>query len=78
LTQGPGSPLALPAAVFPGGRRVPNVWPAGLVSHPRLKRLYAQLANPSETIVYRWDDQARLTFVGRYPTPIRSCRAGLA
>ena len=69
LTQGPGSPLPLPAAVFPGGRQVPNVWPAGLVSHPRLKLLYAQLANLSETIVYRWDDQARLTFVRALPNP---------
>lgn len=69
LRQGPGSPLRLPAAVFPGGRRVPNVWPAGLVSHPRVRILYAQLANLSETIVYRWDDQARLTFVRALPNP---------
>lgn len=69
LREGPGSPLRLPAAVFPGGRRVPNVWPAGLVSHPRLKILYAQLANLSETIVYRWDDQARLTFVRALANP---------
>ncbi|HTU86915.1 MAG TPA: hypothetical protein VMF57_15170 [Solirubrobacteraceae bacterium] len=69
LREGPGSPVRLPAAVFPGGRRVPNVWPAGLVSHPRLKILYAQLANLSETIVYRWTDQARLTFVRALPNP---------
>ena len=69
LTQGPGSPLRLPSAVFPGGLRVPGVWPAGLVSHPRLKILYAQLANVSETVVYRWDDQARLTFVRALPNP---------
>ncbi len=69
LTQGRGSPLRLPRAVFPGGRRVPNVWPAGLVSHPRRKILYAQLANLSETVVYRWDDQARLTFVRVLPNP---------
>lgn len=69
LRQGPGSPLHLPQAVFLGGRRVPNVWPAGLVSHPRLKILYAQLANLSETIVYRWNDQARLTFVRALPNP---------
>jgi hypothetical protein len=69
LRQGPGSPVRLPAAVFPGGRRVPNVWPAGLVSQPRLKILYAQLANLSETIVYRWTDQARLTFVRALPNP---------
>src|SRR6201999_1488664 len=43
LKQGRGSPFRLPKAVFPHGRRVPNVWPAGLVSHPRLKILYAQL-----------------------------------
>lgn len=69
LTQGRGSPLRLPTAVFPGGRRVPNVWPAGLASDPRLKILYAQLANLSETIVYRWNDQARLTFVRALPNP---------
>jgi 6-phosphogluconolactonase (cycloisomerase 2 family) len=69
LRQGPGSPVRLPDAVFPGGRRVPNVWPAGLVSHPRQKILYAQLANLSETIVYRWDDQARLTFVRALRNP---------
>ena len=69
MRQGRGSPLRLPTAVFPRGRRVPNVWPAGLVSHPRLKILYAQLANLSETIVYRWDDQARLTFVRALPNP---------
>jgi 6-phosphogluconolactonase (cycloisomerase 2 family) len=69
LRQGPGSPVRLPTAVFPGGRRVPNVWPAGLVSHPRQKILYAQLANLSETIVYRWTDQGRLTFVRALPNP---------
>lgn len=69
LRQGPGSPVRLPDAVFPGGRRVPNVWPAGLESHPRAKILYAQLANLSETIVYRWDDHARLTFVRALANP---------
>lgn len=69
LRQGPGSPVRLPGAVFTGGRRVPNVWPAGLASDPRQKILYAQLANLSETIVYRWDDQARLRFVRALPNP---------
>jgi 6-phosphogluconolactonase (cycloisomerase 2 family) len=69
LRQAPRSPVRLPTAVFPGGRRVPNVWPAGLVSDPRQKILYAQLANLSETIVYRWNDQARLTFVRALPNP---------
>jgi 6-phosphogluconolactonase (cycloisomerase 2 family) len=45
------------------------VWPAGLVSHPRLKILYAQVANLSRTIIYRWNDQARLTFVRSIPNP---------
>jgi len=69
LTQGPGSPVRLPKSAFPGGRREPDVWPAGLVSHPQLKILYAQLANLSETIVYRWNDQARLTFVRALTNP---------
>jgi 6-phosphogluconolactonase (cycloisomerase 2 family) len=69
LTEGQGSPLRLPNAAFPGGRRVPNVWPAGLVSHPRLKILYAQLANLARTVVYRWDDRAHLRFVRALPNP---------
>jgi hypothetical protein len=69
LTEGPNSPLRLAKRVFPGGHRVPNVWPAGLVSHPRLKILYAQVANLSRTIIYRWNDQARLTFVRAMPNP---------
>jgi 6-phosphogluconolactonase (cycloisomerase 2 family) len=69
LTQGSNSPLRLAKGVFPGGRRVPNVWPAGLVSHPRSKILYAQVANLSRTIIYRWDDNARLTFVRSMPNP---------
>ena len=69
LTEGPNSPLRLAKAVFPGGRRVPNVWPAGLASNPRLKILYAQIANLNETIVYRWNDDARLTFVRAIPNP---------
>jgi 6-phosphogluconolactonase (cycloisomerase 2 family) len=69
LTEGPNSPLRLAKGVFPRGRRVPNVWPAGLVSHPRLKILYAQVANLSRTIIYRWDDHARLTFVRSMPNP---------
>ena len=69
LRQGPNSPLRLGNAVFPGGRRVPNVWPAGLASHPTLKILYAQVANLSRTIVYRWDDHAGLTFVRAIRNP---------
>ena len=62
LTQGANSPLHLPASVYahhPGVR----AWPAGLVSHPKLKILYAEVANTSSIVVYRWNDQARLTFV---------------
>jgi 6-phosphogluconolactonase (cycloisomerase 2 family) len=69
LTEGPNSPLRLAKAVFPGGHRVPNVWPAGLASDPRQKLLYAQVANLDETIVYRWNDHARLTFVRAIPNP---------
>jgi 6-phosphogluconolactonase (cycloisomerase 2 family) len=69
LTQGPNSPLPLARAVFPGGQRVPEVWPAGLVSNPHRKILYAEVANLSEMIVYRWNDQARLTFVRAMHNP---------
>jgi 6-phosphogluconolactonase (cycloisomerase 2 family) len=69
LTEGPNSPLRLAKAVFPNGHRVPNVWPAGLASNPRLKILYAQIANLDETIVYRWNDDGRLTFVRAIPNP---------
>lgn len=67
LTVGPNSPLPLAARVFRHQRRVPNVWPAGLESHPTRKILYAQVANLSKTIVYRWTDAARLTFVRALP-----------
>ena len=63
LTQGPNSPLRLPKSVYPGGFRISNAWPAGLVSHPKLEILYAQVANLSRTVIYRWNDRARLTFV---------------
>ena len=69
LTEGPNSPLRLAKAVFAGGHGVPDVWPAGLESNPRLKILYAQLANLDETIIYRWNDDARLTFVRAIPNP---------
>lgn len=69
LTQGPGSPVRLPDAAFAGGRRQPKVWPAGLESHPKRRILYAQLANVSRTVVYRWNDRARLTFVRSLPNP---------
>jgi 6-phosphogluconolactonase (cycloisomerase 2 family) len=69
LTQGPNSPLRLASAVFPGRRRVAHVWPAGLVSHPTRKLLYAQVATLDRTIVYHWNDQARLTFVRAIPNP---------
>jgi 6-phosphogluconolactonase (cycloisomerase 2 family) len=69
LKEGPNSPLRLAKAVFPGGHRVPDVWPAGLESNPRLKILYAQVANLDETIIYRWSDDARLTFVRAIPNP---------
>jgi len=69
LTEGPNSPLRLARAVFPGGQRVGNVWPAGLVSNPHRKILYAEVANLDEMIVYRWNDQARLAFVRALPNP---------
>ncbi|MFZ0041945.1 MAG: hypothetical protein WAK93_11605, partial [Solirubrobacteraceae bacterium] len=69
LTPGPNSPVRLPNAVFPHGIRVPNVWPAGLVSLSRRRILYAQLANLSRTVIYRWNDRARLTFVRSIPNP---------
>jgi hypothetical protein len=68
LTQGPNSPLRLDPAVNPDHVRFP-FWPAGLESHPTQKILYAQVANLSRTIIYRWDDQARLQFVRALVNP---------
>lgn len=68
LTQGPNSPLSLPQAANPQGQSGPY-WPAGLESHPTQDILYAQIANLSETIVYRWDDQAGLSFVRALSNP---------
>jgi DNA-binding beta-propeller fold protein YncE len=67
LTEGPDSPQRLPEDAFAHGHRQPNVWPAGLASNPTRKILYAELANVSRTVVYRWNDQARLTFVRSMP-----------
>jgi 6-phosphogluconolactonase (cycloisomerase 2 family) len=67
LTEGPDSPQRLPDAAFAHGHRQSNVWPAGLASNPTMKILYAELANVSRTVVYRWSDQARLTFVRSLP-----------
>jgi 6-phosphogluconolactonase (cycloisomerase 2 family) len=69
LTEGPNSPLRLAGRVYPHEHRIKNAWPAGLVSNPTRKILYAQVANLSRTIVYRWNDQARLTFVRAQSNP---------
>jgi 6-phosphogluconolactonase (cycloisomerase 2 family) len=69
LTEGPNSPLRLAGRVYPHEHRIKNAWPAGLVSNPTRKILYAQVANLSRTIVYRWDDSARLMFVRAQPNP---------
>jgi hypothetical protein len=66
LTQVAGSPFPLPASVNPSHNQV-VYWPAGLESHPTQNILYAQIANLSLTIVYRWDDEGRLTFVRSLP-----------
>lgn len=66
LTEGPNSPLALDPAVNPERRSGPY-WPAGLDSHPTQHILYAQVANLSRTIVYSWNDQARLQFLRALP-----------
>ncbi len=68
LTEGPNSPLRLGRPVNPSGVRGPY-WPAGLESHPTRPILYAQVANLSRTVVYRWDDQGRLEFVRALPNP---------
>ncbi|MHB8695392.1 MAG: lactonase family protein [Solirubrobacteraceae bacterium] len=68
LTQGPNSPLRLPLSIYAHHQRI-AAWPAGLVSHPTLKILYAQVANTSSIVVYRWNDQARLTFVRAMHNP---------
>ncbi|HEV3129964.1 MAG TPA: hypothetical protein VGY32_13335 [Solirubrobacteraceae bacterium] len=68
LTQGANSPLRLDPAVNPDHIRF-QFWPAGLESHPTQKILYAQVANLSRTIVYSWDDRARLQFVRSLPNP---------
>lgn len=63
LVEGPNSPLPLARPVFAGEPRSLEAWPAGLVSDPHRKLLYAEVANVSRTIVYRWDDDARLAFI---------------
>ena len=67
LIRGRGSPLALDPRVFLPGRPRGNVWPQGLIAHPRLPLIYAGVANIGRLIAYSYDSSGRLAFVHAQP-----------
>lgn len=69
LTQGPNSPLSPPESVFPANFPADKKWALGLGVHPTQNLLYAQMATVSQMAVFRYDDQARLTFLKAVPNP---------
>ena len=63
LQQGPNSPLKLDRRVFLPGKRLGNVWPQGLVAHPKLPLIYAGVANIKRLVVYEYDAAGRMRYV---------------
>jgi 6-phosphogluconolactonase (cycloisomerase 2 family) len=63
LNQGPNSPLKLDRRVFLPGKPRGNVWPQGLIAHPKLPLIYAGVANIRRLVVYAYDAAGRLTYV---------------
>src|SRR3954447_23675685 len=63
LHQGPNSPLELDRRVFLPGKPRGNVWPQGLIAHPKLPLIYAGVANIRRLVVYEYDAAGRLTYV---------------
>src|SRR4051794_3910783 len=63
LQQGPDSPLKLDRRVFLPGKPRGNVWPQGLIAHPKLPLIYAGVANIRRLVVYEYDATGRLSYV---------------
>jgi DNA-binding beta-propeller fold protein YncE len=63
LHQAAGSPHPLDDGVFAPKKRRGNVWPQGLIAHPKLPLIYAGVANIRKLVVYRYDATGRLSFV---------------
>jgi 6-phosphogluconolactonase (cycloisomerase 2 family) len=63
LRQAAGSPLKLDRRVFLPGKPHGNVWPQGLIAHPKLPLIYAGVANIRKLVVYRYGATGRLSYV---------------
>src|SRR3954467_12878359 len=63
LQQGQNSPLKLDRRVFLPGKRRGNVWPQGLIAHPKLPLIYAGVANIRRLVVYEYDASGRMKYV---------------
>jgi 6-phosphogluconolactonase (cycloisomerase 2 family) len=63
LHAGPNSPLKLEPRVFLPQKPRGNVWPQGLIAHPKLPLIYAGVANIRRLVVYQYDAPGRLSFV---------------
>lgn len=69
LTQGPNSPLSPPDEIYPANFPPEKKWALGLGVHPTEHLLYAQMATINKMAVYRYDDQANLTFLSVADNP---------
>jgi hypothetical protein len=67
LSQGPNSPLAPDASLFPPNFPPEKKWGLGLGVNPSQRILYAQMATVSKVAVYSYDAFGRLTFIRSAP-----------
>jgi hypothetical protein len=63
LTQGPNSPVTIPASAYPENFDPKLEWALGLGVHPTQKIVYGQLATIHQMGIFTYDDAANLTFV---------------
>jgi hypothetical protein len=69
LVQGSNSPLSPPESIFPARFPAAKKWALGLGVNPNAPLLYAEMATVSKLAVFRYDDNARLTFVRAVDNP---------
>ena len=63
LTQGPTSPLTIPASAYPKEFDPKLEWALGLGAHPNGTVMYGQMATVHQMGIFTYDNSARLTFV---------------
>jgi hypothetical protein len=63
LTQGPNSPVTIPASAYPKQFDPKLEWALGLGVHPKQKIMYGQLATIHQMGIFTYDDEGNLNFV---------------